>query len=218
MKNVLFVCGLLFCILFAACSKNNKEGTITYQVTYHLPDSLSRFAAFLPKQATIYFKGDSAVSVQQINDESTTVITDKAAGFMRVLLRSATKQYVVDYSAKDQAEEASLLPKYKYIKIDAMKTIAGYKAIKYILVDKTTGDSTFAWFTKEIHILPSYISMNFDASLGVPLVFTTNQNGIVSTTAIKQIKFESVPDGVFSTPAGYTPITPRQLREMPVDN
>ena len=35
---------------------------------------------------------------------------------------------------------------------------------------------------------------------------------------VKQIKFEPVPAGVFSTPAGYEPLTPEQLREMPVEN
>lgn len=208
----------IFLLTLAACGKKNNEGTITYTLSYRLPDSLKRFAAYLPKEATVYFRGDSSVSVQKSGDESTTVILNKRLGAMRVLLHSPTKQYSIIYSAKDQAEEASLLPKYSYLKTNLSKPIAGYRATKYILHDKTTGDSTEAWFTQEIHLAPSSLSTVFDQALGTPLIFTTNQNGIVSKTSVKEIKFDGIPDGVFSTPAGYQSITPKDLRELPVEN
>ncbi len=47
---------------------------------------------------------------------------------------------------------------------------------------------------------------------------TTNQNGMKTKTTVKEIKFETVPASVFSTPKGYSTLTPQQLREMPVGN
>ena len=205
-------------MFLSACGKLEKQGLINYKISYQLPDSLARFAAYLPKEAKVYFKGDSAVSVQKSGDESTIVITNIAGSFMRVLLKSSAKAYVVDYNKTDQAEEASLLPKYTYRKTQLLKTITGYRATKYILVDKTTGDSTEAWFTKDVSVTPNFVTMMFDRSLGVPLIFTVNQNGIVSRTSVKTIKLNAVPAGIFSTPAGYTHLTPQQLKELPVDH
>jgi len=84
--------------------------------------------------------------------------------------------------------------------------------------DKLSADSTEAWFTHDVLIPPNSLTSILNPSLGVPLVFSYNQNGIITKTSIKQIKFETVPEGVFTVPTGYTPLTPKQLKEMPVDN
>jgi hypothetical protein len=41
---------------------------------------------------------------------------------------------------------------------------------------------------------------------------------MVTRTTVKEIKFEPVPEGVFTTPAGYKKITPEQFKNLPVDN
>jgi hypothetical protein len=183
-----------------------------------LPDSLKKYAEFLPKQATVYFKDDSTASIQGTTEESTTVITDKKTGFMRVLLKSPFKMYRVDYDKTDQENERALLPVYSFAPTATTKQIAGYNAVKYILKDKLSGDTSEAWFTKDISIIPNSITTALDPKEGVPLVFTTNQHGVIATTTVKQITFDAVPAGVFSTPAGYEVLTPKQLQEMPVEN
>ncbi|MDB5151988.1 MAG: hypothetical protein JWR54_739 [Mucilaginibacter sp.] len=206
-------------VLFSSCSgKKVIEGSITYSIEYQLPDSLHKYLLYLPKSAKIYFKGDSAVSVQQINDEATTVITYKPTDFMRVLLASSEKKYVIDYNKADQAEESPARLGYSYIANTETRTIAGHKALKYTLTDKVTGENAEAWFTKEVAIIPNSLTMPFDTTKGVPMAFTVNHNGMVIKTTVKDIKFEPVPAGIFSTPAGYEPLTPKQLRDMPVEN
>lgn len=205
--------------LLSSCSdKKVKQGSISYNIEYQLPDSLNKYLAYLPKSAMVYFKGDSAVSIQQQNDESTTVITYKPSNFMRVLLRSSAKKYVIDYNKAEQAEEAPARLGYSYAVASEIRTIAGHKALKYAITDKATGESSEAWFTREVSIIPNSLTMAFDTTYGVPLAFTTRQNGMVIKTTIKEIKFEPVPEGLFSTPAGYEQLTPKQLREMPVEN
>lgn len=216
MKNILIVFAIA--IVFCACSSKKTEGTINYSVEYLLPDSLKQYAQYLPQQAVVYFKGDSTISIQDAKEESTSVITDTKAGFMRALLKSVTKHYAVDYDKAAQAEELAGMPSYTYTKGNEQKTIAGYNATKYNLKDKLTGEAAEAWFTKDIAIKPSSLTSTLDTALGVPLAFTLKQSGIIVKTTAKQIKFEPVPDGAFSTPKGYEFLTPKQFKELTTGN
>lgn len=209
---------LVFAIgALAACSHKKNEGMIVYQLEYQLPDSLRSYGAYLPTEAIIYFKGDSAVNIQKTKEESTTVITYKPTGFMQVLLKSQHKSYVIDYDKKDQAEEMGNMPTFTYTPGKGVKTMAGYQAKSYTMKDKMSLDSTEAWFTHDIVIPPNSLTAVLDTTLGVPLKFSTNQNGIITKATVKEIKFEPVPEGVFTAPAGYEHLTPTQLREMPVE-
>jgi hypothetical protein len=204
---------------FSSCShKKVIQGSISYDIEYKLPDSLHKYLFYLPRSAKVFFKGDSAVSIQQMNDESTTVITYKPTDFMRVLLASSAKKYVIDYNKSDQAEESPARLGYSYEASTETRTIAGHKALKYTLTDKVTGESAEAWFTKEIAVIPNSLTTPFDTTKGVPLSFTVNHNGMIIKTTVREIKFEPVPAAIFSTPAGYEPLTPKQLRDMPVEN
>lgn len=218
MKNLMIAAFALLLFLVACHRKNTDEGLIVYQLEYQLPDSLKQYADFLPKEAIVYFKGDSAVSIQKTKEESTTIITDRKTNFMRVLLKSPARQFVVNYNKNDQAEEIGQLPPHTITMQNETKTIAGYQASKYLVKDKLTGETTAMWFTKDITIIPNPITMMLDSTLGVPLIFSINQNGMTTKTTVKEIKFEPVPATVFSTPSGYTPLTPQQLRQMPVGN
>jgi hypothetical protein len=216
-KTLLFL--VIVLALFSSCShKKVVQGSISYDIEYQLPDSLHKYLLYLPKSAKVFFKGDSAVSIQQMNDESTTIITYKPTDFMRVLLASSAKKYVIDYNKADQAEEVPARLGYSYTAGTESRTIAGHKALKYELTDKVTGETSEAWFTKEVAVIPNSLTMSFDTTKGVPLAFTTNHNGMVIKTTVKEIKFEPVPASIFSTPAGYQPLTPKQLRDMPVEN
>ncbi|MVN20540.1 DUF4412 domain-containing protein [Mucilaginibacter arboris] len=217
MKKILTALTLL--VLLCGCKrKSTDEGSIIYQVEYQLPDSLKQFAMYLPKEATVYFKGDSTVSIQKSNEESTTIITDKKTGFMRALLKSPAKQYVVDYSKAEQSLETGHLQPHTIAQQKDTKTIAGFKAVKYLVKDKLSGETTEMWFTKDISIIPNSLTLMLDPALGVPLEFTINQNGVKTKTTVKEVRFEPVPASIFATPTGFVPLTPQQLREMPVGN
>lgn len=213
---------LYFILLIAAlsgCSRKKEiQGSISYSIEYKLPDSLSKYLLYLPKSAKVFFKGDSAVSIQQMSDESTTIVTHKPSNFMRVLLASSSKKYVIDYKKADQDLETPARLGYTYAAGTKTRTIAGHQALKYTITDKLSGLTTDAWFAKDIAIVANSLTMTFDRTKGQPLEFTTNQNGMVIKTTVKEIKFEPVPEGIFSTPPGYQSLTPKQLRDMPVEN
>jgi len=210
---------ILLIVALSNCSRKKEvQGSISYSIEYKLPDSLSKYLLYLPKSAKVFFKGDSAVSIQQMSAESTTIITHEPSNFMRVLLASSAKKYVIDYKKADQELEIPARLGYTYVAGTETRTIAGQQALKYTITDKVSGLTTDAWFAKGIAVIPNSLTMAFDTTKGEPMEFTTNQNGMVIKTTVKEIKFEPVPDGIFSTPAGYQPLTPKQLRDMPVEN
>ena len=215
MKNIVISTLIsIIAILLYSCGNNKIEGTITYTVAYELPDSLKQYADFLPKQATVYFKGDSTMSIQPTDQESTTVITNRKTNFMRALLKSADKKFVVDYDKAAQVEEQASQPVYTYTKTADSKTIAGYATTKYTLKNKATNDIAEAWFTRDIKIIPNSLTNILDTTMGVPLAFTIKQNGLVVKTMATAIKFDAVPNGVFNTPKGYEFLTPQQFKMM----
>ena len=219
MKNKVILYALVGIALFSSCSKKEvKQGSIVYNLEYQLPDSLQKYLIFLPKTAQVYFKGDSTISIQQGGDESTTTITHKPTSFIEVLLKSGDRKYVVDYNKKEQDEEKANTPSYTYQASTETKVIANYKALKYILTNKATGETGEAWYTKDIAVVPNSVSMVLDTAYGVPLAFTSVQHGMTIKTTVKQIKFEPVADGTFLIPAGYQALSPGQLRNMPAEN
>lgn len=218
MYKTLILAILLPLLLTACTNKPIKQGKITYAISYQLPDSLSRYAAYLPTQAMVYFKGDSTVTIQQQGDEATTVISYQPTSFLRVLLHSAAASYQVDYA---RSEQSTLLPAplgYHYMPKKDSASIAGYRASKYEIEDKGTGLISEIWYSKKLTLPVNYLTMPFDTTYGVAVKFTTKQNEIPVTTTLKEIKFEAVPDGVFATPPGYSKITPQQFKDMPVGN
>ncbi|MES2278441.1 MAG: hypothetical protein V4592_20590 [Bacteroidota bacterium] len=216
MKKAVLLLMVLWVAVLAACTNKEKEGTMVYQLEYQLPDSLRSYADYLPKQSTIYFKGDSVVSIHGTDAESTTMITHKPTDYLLCLLKSGFKRYQVLYTKEDQAHELPDMSKYEFIKGPATKKIANYNAQQYIVKDKFSGDTTSAWFTHDIAVPPSFLTTMFKPELGVPLLFSISQNGMVTKTTLKEIRFEPVPAGVFSAPADYKKLTPQQLNEMPV--
>jgi hypothetical protein len=176
-KNLLFILTII-AVTLAACGNKTKQGTIVYQLAYQLPDSLQSYADYLPKQATVYFNADSVVSVQAVGEESTTIITHQPSNYMLVLLKSATKHFKVNFAKDEQAMELPDMSVYTFTKGTATKQIAGYNAQQYTMKNKISDETAEAWFTHDITLPPSSLTMGFDPAMGVPLVFSTNQNGI----------------------------------------
>lgn len=200
------------------CGKKIPQGKLVYTLTYDLPDSLRTYQDYLPKEAVVYFKGDSSVTIQQTGDESTTIIMHGPTNYMQVLLASAKKHYAINYSKQDQDDERANMPVFTAKKGSTTKAIAGYEAQQYTLTDKMTADSHEAWFSSAVQLPKNALGLVFDAALGTPFSFSTNQNGMITHTAIKSVDLKTdVPAGVFSAPANYEKLTPQQLKDMPVE-
>lgn len=209
---------VVYITLLTACSDKNKEGIITYELSYQLPDSLAGYAAYLPKHAHVYFKGDSAATVHGTDEESTTMITYHPNGYLLCLLKSGMKRFQVQYSLEEQKKELPDISRYEFTKGREGVKMLGHTAQQYMMKDKFSGDTTSAWFTHDIVVPPNYLTGIFKPEFGTPLLFSINQNGMVTTTTFKEMRNDPVPAGIFNAPPGYQKMTPKELNEMPVEN
>lgn len=213
MKKQVLVMLMICAVALASCGKKVPQGKLVYTLTYDLPDNIRQFAEHLPKEAVVYFKGDSAVVIQKMGDESTTVITHQPTKFMDVLFKSPKQSYQVNYTRQDQEEDRSHMPIFEAVKGAQTQTMNGVAAQQYTLTDKMTTENQQAWFTTAIKAPQSYLSVMLDSTLGVPLVFSYNQNGMIIHAKIKEINTDAdVPTGVFSVPAGYQKLAPKDLQ------
>ncbi len=214
-KLILCACFTLLCTIALAQTKV-KEGTITYTAEYTMPTGMEGMASSLPKELTVYFKGDSAVSMQKMGMANINMITNKKTDYMRLLLDIpvANKKFSVKFTPADQEVMSDKFPDYAGTAGTETKTIGAYKTQKYTLKDKKTGTDTEGWFTKDIEIAPNSFTMLYDQSYGVPVQFTSQQNGVSMKLTIKEIKEGQVPVGVFAAGKDYEEITFQQLQAM----
>ncbi|MXV15534.1 hypothetical protein [Hufsiella ginkgonis] len=215
MKKII-LSALAFVFATAAFAQEKiKEGTIIYTVEYQLPDAMKPYASFFPREATVYFKGDSAKSVQVSTRSTTSVITDINASFMRLLLEAGVKKVYVSFTPAQQEEGLMALPEYAYTAGTETKTIGGYKALKYDQKNKKTGVSSEAWFTKDVSVVQNSLTAQIDESLGLPLVFTAAQaNGLTIKVTFKELKAGPVAAGTFSTPKDFQSIAIQDLTKI----
>ena len=94
------------------------------------------------------------------------------------------------------------------------KEVLGYKAQKYNVNEKKSGQNFEAWFTKDIEVTPNTLSRFYDKGYGFPMEFSSFMNGITVKAKVKDVKPGPVPAGSFSATKEYEEITLDQLMQM----
>ncbi|TZF82757.1 DUF4412 domain-containing protein [Pedobacter sp. BS3] len=204
-----FACGT-----FAQTALN--EGLITYQVEWQLPTQMQQMAGMFPTEMQVYFKGDSASTVAKSQMSSSVTLMNAKTGYQHLLLDipMMSKKYSVNITPADREQMQDKWPEMNVKPTTETQTIAGYKAQKYQVTEKKSGQTFDAWFTKDISTPQNSLTQFFDASLGVPLKFNSFQNGLGIQATVKEIKSQKVPAGTFSVPGGYEDMSLEQLRGL----
>ncbi len=217
MKKII-LSGIIFLSVFTVLAQNKiNEGTIKYDVQWTLPPNANpQMAAMLPSEITVYFKGDSSVTISKSPMSSTNTVMNPKTEYLRLLLEipMMQKKYSVIFTPADMEELEDKIPQYELTTATENKTIAGYKGQKYTVKDKKTDKTSDAWFTKDVDIVQNSLSRFFDKSYGFPLEFNTVQNGMGIKATVKELKTETVPAGSFAATKDYEEITFEQLKSM----
>jgi len=215
MKKIILSASLALLTTLGFSQKKIAEGSITYKVEYDLPANMQQMKAMLPKEVTVYFKGDSTSSQNKNPMANTNFIMNPKTEFQRLLLDipMMNKKYSVRFTPDDLETMKESFPELTFTAGTEIKTIASYTGKKYTVTDKA-GKTSEAFFTKEIDIPSNSFTQYFDKSYGFPLEFVTYQQGMTLKAAVKEIKEEKVPAGVFSATKDYEEITSAQLQGM----
>ena len=219
MKRISLSVALLLCgsLLFAQTpAKRIPEGTITYSVEWKLPENMQQMAANFPAELTVFFKGDSSSLKTESQMYSSTSILNTKKEYERMLLDIPMmgKKLSVIFTPADQEKVAEKMPELTLKAGTETKEVLGYKAQKYDVNEKKSGQSFEAWFTKDIEVTPNTLSRFYDKGYGFPIEFSSFMNGITVKAKVKDVKSGPVPAGSFSATKDYEEITLDQLMQM----
>jgi GLPGLI family protein len=189
------------------------EGKIVYKMSYaDLPPEMQQAEGMLPKNQTIWIKGNKSRFEQSMAQMRTIVISDNDAGTSIILMEMMGQKYKLDIA---KGEMESLIknqsePVVKYV--DGTKEIAGYTCKKAeITMDGFDGVATF-YYTEEI---PPVMVKGMEALKlkGMFMAYTASVQGMTISIEVTSVDKQAVSDDKFIPPEGYTDL-PEEMKSM----
>ena len=219
MKKLIFIAAILLigANSFAQTGKKLSEGILIYTVEWKLPEQMAAMSSNFPTELKVYFKGDSSSLKTESPMYSSTNITNINKEYERLLLDipMMNKKFSVIFSPADQDKMAANLPDLVLTAGTETKTVAGYNATKYDVIEKKRNQNSTAWFTKDIDVTTQNpLTRFYNKSYGFPVEFISYMNGLSVKATLKEIKAEAIPTGSFSASKDYEEITLDQLMQM----
>jgi hypothetical protein len=203
-----FALGLAFTALAftANAQKSYTNGTATYTLKTAMGDAESK----------IYFSPDSNVSVTQQGPALIKILTNAKATYVAILVdvpvASIKKAAILSPDEIEQGLAAA--PKFTFTPSAETKVINGFNCKKVDVKDSKSGSSYVAWVTKDITVPTNMLTRYFADAGGVPVQFTTIQQGQSVDVTLKSVTDEKAPAGSFGIPAGFDKISLDDLKAM----
>ncbi|WP_214070536.1 hypothetical protein [Mucilaginibacter sp. dw_454] len=200
--------GLAFTALAftANAQKSYTSGTATYTLKTGMGDTESK----------IYFTADSNVSVTQQGPALIKILTNAKATYIAILVdvpvASIKKAAILSPDEIEQGLAAA--PKFTFTPSAETKVINGFNCKKVDVKDSKSGSSYVAWVTKDISVPTNMLTRYFAEAGGVPVQFTTIQQGQAVDVTLKSVTDEKAPVGSFGIPAGFDKISLDDLKAM----
>ena len=215
-RIILGVAIIVLNVITVFAQKKINEGIITYKVEWQPAPQMQQFAAMFPKEVTVYFKGDSAVTVVKAPFFNSNTIVNAKTEYQRLLLDMPmrNKKFSVIFTPDDIEQMKEHGPEFSMATTTENKVLNGYKAIKSTITEKKSGKTADGWFTNDIEIPQNSLTIFFNKSAGFPLEFSSFQSGMGLKATVADIKETAVPVGIFSATKDYEEITFAQLMAM----
>ena len=205
-------------LLVATChvlaGEKLKEGKLKFEITMPEAEGMSdQMLAMMPKEMTLYFKGDKSRSEMMMMGTTMISISDKKADETITYMDIMGKKTAIRTTAEDAEKEKAALGEYEVKITDESKIIAGYNCKKAIVHMKKDDQTMDVWFTDELEVANStkYTWKGID---GFMMEFFITQGKMQMKFTCTQVKKESVSDDMFKAPEGYTVMTPEELKKM----
>jgi GLPGLI family protein len=220
-KQILF--GLLTLVvsigLFSFNQAKLTEGVVEYDISFvDLSPEMKEMEAMLPKNLTMYFKGQSIRGEMPSGMGNTVTIANEKTKEFYVLMdmmgqKTAIKQTEADLKEQQKKQDV------KDVKVTLSpetKTIAGYACKKAVITFTMKGskETLNCFYSPD---LPSIGNKRggpgFDQINGMMMEYQMNLDGIKMHIAAKKVRAEKVDDNKFIIPEGYTIKTAEELKK-----
>ena len=202
---------IALCAAFAAFTFNAQAQKVYTQgaATFTLSSSAGSI------DAKVYFTPDSNALVMQQGPANIKILGNSkdtyAAILVDVPVASMKKVAVLTPDEIDQIIAAA--PKFTFTPSTETKQINGFNCKKVTVKDPKSGTTYTAWVTSDISAPLTGLTKLYAGAGGVPVQFTTFQQGKVVEAALKSITDEKPPQGTFSI-AGFDRITMDELNSL----
>jgi hypothetical protein len=200
--------GLAFtAVTFSAnAQKTYTQGLATYNMSSPRGDA----------EAKVYFSADSNATVTVQGPATIKMLANNKLTYAAIILdvpvASMKKAAVLSPDEIDQF--AAMVPKFTFTPGTETKTINGFNCKKVDVKDTKSGSSSVAWVTNDISLPLTGLTKPFADAGGVPVQFTTSQQGQTVNVTLKSVADQKAPSGTFNIPAGYDKITLDDLKSM----
>ncbi|MFD2146801.1 hypothetical protein [Mucilaginibacter antarcticus] len=190
----------------ASAQKTYTQGLATYKMSTPRGDAESKLYFTADSNAMLTVQGPATIKMLANNKLT------YAAILLDVPVASMKKAAILTPDEIDQF--AAMAPKFTFTPGTETKVISGFNCKKVDVKDQKSGTSYVAWVTNDISLPITGLTKPFADAGGVPVQFTTVQQGQVVDVTLKSITDSKAPAGTFGVPAGYDKITLDDLKSM----
>jgi hypothetical protein len=167
-------------------------------------------------EAKSYFRADSAALAFTAGPAIIKVLSDAKATFMAILvdvsIASIKKAAVLSPAEIEEAH--AKMPVLKFTPGTETKVINGFNCKKVVATDTKTSKTYDIWVTNDISLPTTAIAKYYQGAGGVPIQYTSFQDGQTTEVTIKSIVEQKVPAGTFGIPGDFERITMDDLKAM----
>ena len=167
-------------------------------------------------EAKSYFRADSAALAFTAGPANIKVLSDAKASFMAILVdvSVASIKKAAIMSPAEIEEAHGKMPVLTFAPGTETKVINGFNCKKVVATDTKTSKSYDIWVTNDISLPPTAIAKYYQAAGGVPIQYTSFQDGRTTEVTIKSIVEQKIPAGTFGIPGDFERITMDDLKAM----
>jgi hypothetical protein len=144
------------------------------------------------------------------------VLSDAKATFMAILvdvsIASIKKAAVLSPAEIEEAH--AKMPVLTFAPGTETKVINGFNCKKVVATDTKTSKTYDIWVTNDISLPTTAIAKYYQGAGGVPIQYTSFQDGQTTEVTIKSIVEQKVPAGTFGIPGDFERITMDDLKAM----
>jgi len=190
----------------ASAQKAYKEGTATISMTV-MGQSID---------AKSYFSADSSAVMFNAGPAAVKVLRDNKGSFMAYLvdIPVMSKKVAAVAAPADIEQEMSKLPVLTFAPTTETKIINGFNCKKVVATDAKAGKTYDWWVTNDISLPKTSLDKYYEKAGGVPVQYSSVQNGQVSEISLKGVTEGKVPAGTFGIAKDYDRITMEEFNAM----
>lgn len=191
--------------------QGNFEGKIVYTISYsNLPPEMKSYESMLPKDMTIYIKGNKSRMEQSQMMGKNIVVSDMDEKIGFIEMEVSSQKFRLNMSTEDFDEDQESIPSNIEYFNDS-KNILGYDCKKATMKNDKGDISMTVYFTEKIK---NQAQKEFMGLKGFPLQYKMAQQSMTVEMMASEISEQTVPNSLFDKSDGYKDISESDLQNM----